>query len=128
MIIFSDFKKLQELADGAPKVSDDEVFALNDKVKSGDDEALWQLFYVLLPHFCAEYKNQAGVSVKNSEQLEECVNKYFGFLAEFDFRENSDDFKASLAEFIRKARTEYVTSRIKDMRIPVSEIKKMNEE
>ena len=64
MIVFSDINKLQELADGVPHHENEEIIALAETAQNGDDTALFQLFYDLLPVFCSEYKLQAGASAK----------------------------------------------------------------
>lgn len=122
MIVFSDINKLQALADGAPKMTNDDILALADLSKAGDESALYQLFYVLLPVFCAEYKLQAGVSAKNSELLQLCLDSYIRSLKGFDFR-SGNDLTQHIGKYIREARQNYVSN----IRIPIDELKKMLE-
>ena len=122
MIVFSDINKLQELADGAPKVGKDEILSLADLASSGDESALYQLFYVLLPQFCAEYKQQAGASGRNAELLQLCLDSYIRALQSFDFH-SEDSLTEHIGQHIREARRNYVSN----IRVPIDALKKMLE-
>lgn len=127
MIVFSDIDKLQELADGVPHHENEEIIALADAAKSGDESALYQLFYDLLPVFCSEYKLQAALSAKNSELLHVCLDSYIRALKDFDFNSQGESFSHHLGRHIRQARTDYIASCSKGVRIPIDELKKMLE-
>lgn len=122
MIVFSDINKLQELADGVPRHESEEIIALADKAQGGDETALYQLFYDLLPVFCAEYKAQAGASAKNSELLQLCLDSFIRALQSFDFH-SSGELKAHIGDYIREARKNYVSN----IRVPIDALKKMLE-
>ena len=127
MIVFSDIAKLQELADTAPKKTNDEIIALSDKMKDGDEYSAWELFLTLLPVFCSEYKFQTGPSAKNSELLENCLRAYGNAINEFDFRSSGESFSHRLAWWIRQTRPDYVAANSKSIRIPIEDIKKLYE-
>ncbi len=122
MIVFSDINKLQELADGVPHHENEEIIALADKVKEGDDEALYQLFYDLLPVFCTEYKAQTGVTAKNSELLQLCLDSFIRALQSFDFH-GSGSLAEHIGDYIRETRKNYVSN----IRVPIDALKKMLE-
>ena len=122
MIVFSDINKLQELADGVPRHESEEIIALADKAQGGDETALYQLFYDLLPVFCAEYKTQAGASAKNSELLQLCLDSFIRALQSFDFH-GSGDLTAHIGDYIHEARKNYVSN----IRVPIDALKKMLE-
>lgn len=122
MIVFSDINKLQELADGVPHHENEEIIALADKAKEGDDEALYQLFYYLLPVFCTEYKAQTGVTAKNSELLQLCLDSFIRALQSFDFH-GGGSLTEHIGDYIREARKNYVSN----IRVPIDALKKMLE-
>lgn len=122
MIVFSDINKLQELADGVPHHEDGEIIALADSAQSGDETALYQLFYDLLPVFCSEYKSQTGVTAKNSELLQLCLDSFIRALQSFDFH-GSGSLAQHIGDYIREARKNYVSN----IRVPIDALKKMLE-
>ena len=122
MIVFSDINKLQELADGVPHHENEEIIALAETAQNGDDTALFQLFYDLLPVFCSEYKLQAGASAKNSELLHVCLDAYIKSLRSFDFH-GDGSLAEHIGDYIREARKNYVSN----IRIPIDELKKLLE-
>ena len=122
MIVFSDINKLQELADGVPHHENEEIIALADTAHNGDEAALYQLFYDLLPVFCSEYKLQAGLSAKNSELLQLCLDSYIRALQSFDFHGNGS-LTEHIGGYIREARKNYVSN----IRVPIDALKKVLE-